>query len=90
MFCISITPFDRQGVRRHGLFFADLDGRQLCISRQPVRDVARILLAEGANPDDPIGMFRHHDGDGRFGCGMVIAGRQSAALGGDGCSYHPR
>jgi hypothetical protein len=60
MFCITITPFNGQGVRRRGLFFADLDGRQLCISRQSVRDAARILLAEGANPDDPIGIG--HDG----------------------------
>lgn len=59
MFSISITPFDRQGLRRHGLFFAELNGRQLCISRQPVREAARILLAEGANPDDPIDIERN-------------------------------
>ena len=32
------SAFDGQGVRRHGLFFADLDGRQLCISRRPLLD----------------------------------------------------
>ena len=43
MVCIFITPFDRQGVRRHGLFFADL-------SRLPLLDASRILLAKGVSP----------------------------------------
>ena len=46
MFCVSRTPFDRQGVRRHGLFFADL-------SRLPLLDASRILLAKGVVARDP-------------------------------------
>ena len=60
---INISPaFDGQGVRRHGLFFADLDGRQLCISRQPLLDAARVLLAEGVDPETPIAT-RHAGAD---------------------------
>ena len=60
---INISPaFDGQGVRRHGLFFADLDGRQLYISRQPLLDASRMLLAEGVNPGTPI--VTRHAGSG--------------------------
>ena len=60
---INVSPaFDGQGVRRHGLFFADLDGRQLCISRQPLLDASRVLLAEGIDPETPI-VTRHAGAD---------------------------
>ena len=52
---IYISPaFDVQGVRQHGLSFADLDGRQLCIFRRPLLDGSRVLLAEGIDPATPI------------------------------------
>ena len=55
MVCIFITPFDRQGVRRHGLFFADL-------CRLPLLDASRILLAKGVSPETPIAT-RHAGAD---------------------------
>jgi hypothetical protein len=60
---IAIHPaFDRHGRRLHGKFVASLDGRQLCVSRQPLLDAARILLAEGADPADTVAM-RHAGSD---------------------------
>ena len=41
-----------------GRFEARLDGRLLCRSRQPLLDAARILLAEGCDPDERI-VMRH-------------------------------
>ena len=35
-------------------FAVTLDGRQLCISRQPLLDAARILTKEGIDPATPI------------------------------------
>ena len=56
---IIISPaFDNRGRRLHGRFVTTLDGRQLCISRQPLLDAARILIGQGANPTDIIAM-RH-------------------------------
>ena len=46
--------FNRHGARLHGKFVVTLDGRQLCISRQPLLDAARILLTEGVSPETPI------------------------------------
>ena len=60
---INIIPaFDGQGVRRHGWSFATLDGRQLCISRQPLLDASRVLLAKGIDPETPI-VTRHAGAD---------------------------
>ena len=56
------SAFDGQGVRRHALFFADLDGRQLCIFRRPLLDAPRVLLAEGIDPETPIAT-RHAGAD---------------------------
>jgi hypothetical protein len=44
--------------RVHGQFEARLDGRLLCISRQPLLDSARVLTAEGVDPATTIRM-RH-------------------------------
>jgi hypothetical protein len=46
--------FDRRGCRLHGRFEAHLDGRLICISRQPLLDTARILITEGIDPETPI------------------------------------
>ena len=46
--------FNRHGARLHGKFVVTLDGRQLCISQQPLLDAARILLTEGVSPEIPI------------------------------------
>ncbi len=46
--------FNRHAARLHGKFVVTLNGRQLCISRQPLLDAARILLTEGVSPDTPI------------------------------------
>jgi len=54
MVCIFITPFDRQGVRRHGLFFADL-------CRLRLLDASRIVLAKGVSPETPA--TRHAGAD---------------------------
>jgi len=42
-------------------FEARLDGRQLCISRQPLLDGASALLADGIDPETPI--VTRHAGD---------------------------
>ena len=54
--------FDRRGNRLHGKFVASLDGRQVCVSRQPLLDCARILIAEGADPKTPFAT-RHEGAD---------------------------
>jgi hypothetical protein len=41
-----------------GLFEARVGGRPLCTSRQPMLDAARVLVAEGLDPDTAITM-RH-------------------------------
>lgn len=47
--------FDRRGNRQHGKFVvAILEDRRLRVSRQPLLDCARILIAEGADPKTPI------------------------------------
>jgi hypothetical protein len=46
--------FNRHGARLHGKFVVTLDGRQLCISSQPLLDVARVLINEGVDPATPI------------------------------------
>ena len=46
--------FNRHGARLHGKFVVTLDGRQLCISRQPLLDAARVLINEGVDPATPI------------------------------------
>jgi hypothetical protein len=45
-----------------GKFEAYEGDRLLCVSRQPLLDAARVLLAEGADPDTPIAM-RHVGAD---------------------------
>ena len=54
--------FNRHGARQHGKFVATLDGRQICISRQPLLDAARILISEGVDPATPIAT-RHTGSD---------------------------
>jgi len=44
--------------KRRGLFDAYLDGRWLCRSHAPLLSAARVLLAEGIPPENPI-MMRH-------------------------------
>ena len=51
---ILCPAFNRHGARLHGKFVATLDGRQLCISRQPLLDAARVLIKEGVDPATPI------------------------------------
>jgi hypothetical protein len=48
------------GRRVHGQFEARLDGKLICISRQPLLDSARVLTAEGVDPATTIRM--RHDG----------------------------
>ncbi|MHC2582662.1 hypothetical protein ACVI1J_005163 [Bradyrhizobium diazoefficiens] len=57
---LIISPYrsQRTGKRVHGQFEARLDGELVCISRQPLLDGARVLLAGGADPATPIAM-RH-------------------------------
>jgi hypothetical protein len=54
--------FNRHGARLHGKFVVTLDGRQLCVSRQPLLDAARILIEEGVDPTTPIAT-RHAGAD---------------------------
>ena len=56
------TAFNRHGERLHGKFVVTLDGRQICISRQPFLDAARILIKEGVDPATPI-VTRHAGAD---------------------------
>jgi hypothetical protein len=50
--CLTISP------RRAGMFEACIDGRLICISRQPLLDASRLLLAEGLDPDIHL-VMRH-------------------------------
>ena len=51
---VTLRPaFDRHGARLHGKFVVTLDGRQLCISRQPLLDAARVLIKKGVDPATP-------------------------------------
>ena len=50
MFFITISPAHRRGERIPGQFVASLDGRQICLSPEPLLASARVLLAEGADP----------------------------------------
>ena len=55
MLRVILRPaFNRHGARLHGKFVVTLDGRQLCISRQPLLDAARVLLADGVDPETAI------------------------------------
>ena len=45
---------NRHGKRLHDKFVVTLDGRQLCISRQPLLDAARVLIKEGIDPATPV------------------------------------
>ena len=55
MLRVILRPaFNRHGARLHGKFVVTLDGRQLCISRQPLLDAARVLIKEGVDPATPI------------------------------------
>jgi hypothetical protein len=46
--------FNRHGAQLYGKFVVTLDGRQLCISSQPLLDAARVLIKEGVDPTMPI------------------------------------
>jgi hypothetical protein len=59
---ILCPAFNHHGARLHGKFVVTLDGRQLCISRQPLLDAARVLLDEGIDPATPIAI--RHTGAG--------------------------
>ena len=54
--------FNRYGARLLGKCVVTLDGRQLCISRQPLLDAARVLIDEGIDPATPIAI--RHTGAG--------------------------
>jgi hypothetical protein len=59
---ITAPAFDNTGKRLHGRFAAILEGRQLCVSREPLLAASRILLAEGMDPATPI-IKRHAGSD---------------------------
>jgi hypothetical protein len=65
------SAVNRHGTRRHSNFVVRLDGRQLCISQQPLLDAARILLTGGVSPEIPIAT--RHAGIG-FDAMMSTAG----------------
>jgi hypothetical protein len=58
---ILCLTFNRHGERLHGKFVVTLDGRKLCIFRQPLLD-ARVLITEGVPPETPIAT-RHAGAD---------------------------
>ena len=63
MLRVILRPaFNGHGARLHGKFVITLDGRQLCISRQPLLDAARVLINEGIDPATPIAT--RHAGSG--------------------------
>jgi hypothetical protein len=57
-FVILCPTFNRHGERLHGKFVVTLDGRQLCISREPLLAAARVLIKEGVPPETPV-VTRH-------------------------------
>ena len=48
--------------RLHGRFIAMLDGRKLCVSREPLLAASRVLLGEGMAPETVI-VARHAGSD---------------------------
>jgi hypothetical protein len=54
--------FNRRGARLHGKFVVTLDGWQLCVSREPLLAAARVLLADGVDPETFIAT-RHAGAD---------------------------
>lgn len=52
MYAIEVKPAGK------GRFEARLDGRRLCVSRQPFLDSARVLWAEGYDPRSKL-VMRH-------------------------------
>jgi hypothetical protein len=59
MLRIALHPaFDHRGRRLYGRFVASIAGRQLCVSRTPLCDSARVLLAEGVDPKTSIATRR--------------------------------
>ena len=58
MFFVVISPAHRRGERICGQFVASLDGRRLCVSHEPLLASARVLLAEGVDPETRIAI-RH-------------------------------
>ena len=62
MFFIVISPAHRRGERICGQFVASLDGRRLCVSPEPLLASARVLLAEGIDPETPVAI-RHAGAD---------------------------
>jgi hypothetical protein len=50
--CLTVSP------ARAGVFEARIEGRLICTSRQPLLDAARVLLAEGFDPDTYL-VMRH-------------------------------
>ena len=43
--------YGKNGERLHGKFVTMFGERQICISRQPLLDAARVLKAEGVDPE---------------------------------------
>jgi hypothetical protein len=54
----------------HGRYEARLDGRLICISRQPLLDSARVLAAEAIDPATPIAM--RHEGAAHNGLRSTV------------------
>ena len=55
MLRVILRPaLNRHGKRLQGKFVVTLDGRQLCISQQPLLDAARVLFKEGIDPATPV------------------------------------
>jgi hypothetical protein len=61
---LIVRPYrsPRTGNRVYGQFEARLDGKLICISRQPLLDGARVLDTEGIHPATPIAT--RHEGTG--------------------------
>jgi hypothetical protein len=78
---------------RHGQFEALLDGRRLCVSRHPILDAARILIAQGLPPDSILSAF--HDGAelqcirARLGTAARLTVRENDKRGPDFVAYEP-
>jgi hypothetical protein len=65
--CLTVSP------TRAGMFEALIDGRPICTSRQPLLDAARVLLAEGFDPDTYLVMRHVGSADDSLSASLGIA-----------------
>jgi hypothetical protein len=84
---------DVRPAKRHGVYTAALGGRDICTSRQPFLDAARVLLSEGADPRATLMMRWATTGTESLRSPIGVAAKLTVEDGRDGVprfrSYRP-